>query len=161
MKRNTMRKAFLAVASAGLLLGAVSPAIAETTETAPTANTAPIPGEATQDSDVSPRGFVRGQCGGGVRICNNVEFNSFNPFAHDPAYMSARLDGGIARVGHFQFFGPRGFEHSGVNRGWGPGEYDSFTGVIHGDSGDLWCARFWEGANGNWIDVTGPICVTG
>ncbi|WP_137726570.1 hypothetical protein [Prescottella subtropica] len=71
------------------------------------------------------------------------------------------LDGGAARVGHFQFFGPNGWQYSGVNRTWGPGEKDQWTGLATGNAGDLWCARFWEGSNGNWIDITGPICVTG
>lgn len=94
-------------------------------------------------------------------MCTQVNFNSFNPAAHDVQQIFARLNGGIARVGHFQFFGPRGVLRDGVNRGWGPGENDSWGGYAQGNVGEYWCAKFWEGANGNWVDVTGNLCVSG
>ncbi|AQA21611.1 hypothetical protein BTZ20_0775 [Rhodococcus sp. MTM3W5.2] len=96
-----------------------------------------------------------------MKVCNTTVFNSFNPWAHDVAQMQGRLEGGISRVGHFQFWGPNGFVYNGVNRGWGPGERDTWVGYAPGNAGALWCARFWEGGNGNWVDVSGPICVTG
>ncbi|MCW2091009.1 UNVERIFIED_ORG: hypothetical protein M2328_004289 [Rhodococcus erythropolis] len=111
--------------------------------------------------DVQARGFAKQQCGGSVRICQTTNFNSFNPFATDIQGMYASLNGGINRVGHFQFWGPRGFVVDGPNKTYGVGETYSWNGYAGGNSGDVWCARFWEGSNGNWWDVTGPICVTG
>lgn len=148
-----------------LLCAAAITAGGTTLASAQPVTTPPAPASPSTDADPGeigePEGYVRQVCGGRVRICTSVEFNSFNPAAHDVSYISARLDGGISRVGHFQFFGPHGVILDGVNRGWGPGEVEQWSGYQQGNTGNQWCARFWEGANGNWIDVTGPICVSG
>ncbi len=94
-------------------------------------------------------------------MCQLTIRDGISPWSRNISEMYGWLDGGAARVGHFQFFGPNGWQYSGVNRTWGPGEKDQWTGLATGNAGDLWCARFWEGSNGNWIDITGPICVTG
>lgn len=179
-----MRKLFnlaaISAASIVLAMGMASPALAEEAAgiQAPSEESTQVV-ESNGDG-IAPAflNFAEQKCGGAVRICQITEKNSPNPWSHDFASMSAWLDGGVPRTGHFQFFGPGGWEWSGPNHVFAPrlkdgngtitdrGTVETFIGYRHGNSGDLWCARFWEGSapngsSGGWVDVTGPICVTG
>lgn len=89
----------------------------------------------------------------GIQV--TVWFTTFNGECYADRVNTGQTKQG--KYGHFNMFGPDGFNKNSATQNWGTGngynEYPRFK--TH--PGDLWCARFYDGNNN---PVTRAVCVT-
>ncbi|WP_370946812.1 hypothetical protein AB5J62_04315 [Amycolatopsis sp. cg5] len=132
-----MRKTIAALLlAAAALTGSVTPASATTDTVSAGCKTA----KDSQEND-------------GIIV--TVWFTTFNGECYADRLNTGQTNQG--RYGHFNLFGPDGFNRNSGTQQWGTGngynEYPRFKTW----PGDLWCSRFYDGNNN---PVTRPVCVT-
>jgi hypothetical protein len=88
-------------------------------------------------------------------LCLEVQYDGY--FGDNVRHLAAWLANN-PRTGHFQFFGPGGHIANSVQKTWRRAEYFGVGGFWTGNSGALWCVRFWVYNNGHWDTISGNYC---
>jgi hypothetical protein len=90
-------------------------------------------------------------------ICTSVKLDGYR--GHNVTNVTVRTK--KALQGHFEVFGPGGHIANSETRSWQKDEMYGVEGFWHGNTGDLWCGRFWIYQNGAYRNVSGNVCVKG